>query len=507
MLYQTILILNFLSLIICFIIFEYRLIKFVQDINYNTLLYRKFFKYFYIKNVYMFLTLLSLFIDNIIVLIINFFVFIFLIIKNIKYKNIIKLRFTKRLIIYLFINLFIILSFYMFIDIYIIFLLIPFIGFSSIYISKVFDYLFNLKYFYKAKKKIDKINPYVISISGSSGKTSVKNIVYDLIKDDYVSYKTKKSFNTLKGIEITINDINDNIYKPYLILEMGAKKRNDIKSICNLVKPDLSILTNILPQHLETFKSIDNVLEEKSNIIWSLKENGICIINDDDHELRKLKERIKLNRKDVKIYSYSIIDKSSFIYAYNIDLCLNKTTFNVCFDNHTYFIESPLIGRHSVYNIMISLIVCFILKINIEKIILKLKFINYIPNRLEIKKRDNILILDDSYNSNINGFINAIDILNMYNGDKYLITPGIVECRSSLENEHIANVLVNCSIFVILIENKNIEIYLKVFKKHDFTFFLIKKSFKEAYNYVLNESISKEICLLIENDLTDDYYL
>ena len=59
------------------------------------------------------------------------------------------------------------------------------------------------------------------------------------------------------------------------------------------------------------------------------------------------------------------------------------------------------------------------------------------------------------YYSNINGFINAIDILNMYNGDKYLITPGIVECRSSLENEHIANVLVNCSIFVILIENKN----------------------------------------------------
>ena len=56
-------------------------------------------------------------------------------------------------------------------------------------------------------------------------------------------------------------------------------------------------------------------------------------------------------------------------------------------------------------------------------------------------------------------------------------------------------------------ENKNIEIYLKVFKKHDFTSFLIKKSFKEAYNYVLNESISKEICLLIENDLTDDYYL
>ena len=156
---------------------------------------------------------------------------------------------------------------------------------------------------------------------------------------------------------------------------------------------------------------------------------------------------------------------------------------------------------------MISLIVCFILKINIEKIILKLKYINYIPNRLEIKKRDNILILDDSYNSNINGFINAIDILNMYNGDKYLITPGIVECRSSLENEHIANVLVNCSVFVILIENKNIEIYLKVFKKHDFTSFLIKKSFKEAYNYVLNESISKEICLLIENDLTDDYYL
>ena len=503
MLSEIILVLSIIHIVLYLFVLEYKSIKFIQDINYDLKEYNYFYKWFYIKNTYNLLFIINIFINNIYINILNILLVYLGVFVILKYKNIIKFKITKRIII-LFISLNIInILIALFLSFYYVLLLFPLINSFNILINKLIDNILNRKYFNKAKKKINNLNPFVISITGSSGKTSVKNIIYDLISDKYICFKTKKSFNTLKGIEISINNIKDSYKKPYLVLEVGAKRKNDIKKICKLIKSDIAIITNILPQHLKTFKSIDNIIKEKSNIIWSLKENGIVVLNKDDSNLNNLIEEIKLKRDDIRIFTYSLIDKNSDLYAYDINYSLESTSFKIVYNKKDYEIRTKLLGKHSVYNLLCSILVSIILKNDILDVISDINKINYIDNRLEYKRINNMIILDDSYNSNINGFFNAIDTLLLYKGKKYLISPGIVETDGDEINERIALYLRNLDINVLLIDNKCSKIYQEILNHNTLVF----KSFKEAYNYALNISKNEEICVLIENDLTDNYFL
>lgn len=503
MLYLIILILNFLFIIVYLFSLFFKSFKYIQDINYSFFEYFNFYKWFYIKNYYNLFFIIGMFIDNIYILLFNIVLVIIGLKKIFEYKNIIKFKITKRIIILFIINIIISFIVFIFTNYYIVILLFPLINSIGIVINSFIDYFLNIKYYKKAKNKLNKLNPYVISITGSSGKTSVKNIIYDLIKDDFLSFKTKKSFNTLKGIEISINNISEYYKSCTLVLEMGAKRKNDIKKICDLVKSDISIITNILPQHLSSFKNINNILKEKANVIWSLKDNGCVILNNDDGYLNALINEIKEKRSDLKIFTYSIKDENCDLYAYDIDYYLNYTKFKIKYNGKVYEIESKMIGKHSVYNIMCSLLACIIKGMDMNKLIDKVKYIDYVGNRLEYKKINNLIILNDSYNSNINGFLNAIDILMLYNGRKYLISPGIVETVGNELNEKIALYLYDLDINVCFIDNKNTKIYKSVLKDRC----IIYKSFKEAYEKVKSISENEEICVLIENDLTDNYYL
>ena len=113
-------------------------------------------------------------------------------------------------------------------------------------------------------------------------------------------------------------------------------------------------------------------------------------------------------------------------------------------------------------------------------------------------------ILNDSYNSNINGFLSALEILSLYKNKKIIITPGIVESGS--QNKKIINKISNKMIeicdFCYIINNKNTKFFLENFRKNNYNNYEIKNSFIDAFNEVKNE----EITLLIENDLTDFYY-
>ena len=152
---------------------------------------------------------------------------------------------------------------------------------------------------------------------------------------------------------------------------------------------------------------------------------------------------------------------------------------------------------------MCSILVALSVGIGIDSVINKINNINFIENRLQYKKIDNMIILDDSYNSNVNGFINAIDTLMLYNGKKFLISPGIVETNGDELNEKIALYLRDLDINVLLIKNKSSKVYENIINNNKLVF----NSFKEAYEYALKISENEEICVLIENDLTDNYFL
>src|SRR5690606_7307390 len=124
------------------------------------------------------------------------------------------------------------------------------------------EYLIQLYYVKKASQKIKMIDAKKIAITGSFGKTSTKSILYHLLKDKFITKMSPKSYNTLMGISLMIN--NDATYSDeVLILEMGATHTGDIQKLVNLTNPHYAIITDIGPQHLETFKTIENIINEK----------------------------------------------------------------------------------------------------------------------------------------------------------------------------------------------------------------------------------------------------
>ena len=170
---------------------------------------------------------------------------------NLLYKRI-KLKKTNRLKRLLIINLLVLLS---------VFIIKPILTGLIIYnilyilltllaciVSNLIEKLIRIKYYNKAKKRIKNYNPFIIGITGSCGKTSIKNYLYDCLYNDYLVYKSPKSYNTKIGLTITINKLL-NIYDSTFILEMGLSHKNDIKNITKLYKPNIAIITAILPSH------------------------------------------------------------------------------------------------------------------------------------------------------------------------------------------------------------------------------------------------------------------
>ena len=146
------------------------------------------------------------------------------------------------------------------------------------------------KYFINDAKKILRKHDDLIKIgiTGSYGKTSSKNIVQAIISDRYRSLMTPASFNTPMGITITIREhlkATDQVF----VCEMGADKVNDIKYLCKFVKPQIGLVTSIGPQHLQTFKTMDNIIKEKMQMIENLPKDGLGIINIDNEYIRNYK--------------------------------------------------------------------------------------------------------------------------------------------------------------------------------------------------------------------------
>lgn len=201
------------------------------------------------------------------------------------------------------------------------------------------------------------------------------------------------------------------------------------------------------------------------------------------------------NKKCFKVSS-SINDADLIVTSFKNEN--NDTILKIKTISGTYFATTALLGKHNIMNLSLAIAVAIILNINIASIIQNLNYIKNVNHRLSLIKKGQWQIIDDSYNSNYEGMINAIDVLNDFNGFKVIITPGIIETElNNKQNDEIANkinetvnlaLLINHPIFEIKINNK-----------------LAFMSFKEAYSYLESNFKNKDLIILIANDLPDIY--
>ena len=482
-----------------------------QEVHYDPKKYIKLLFNFYIKKPYnylLYINILISFVDNIYLY--GFGVLLSLVSLFINDKTVLKLKYTKRikrfLITYLIINMFIFILSINLPYIFSIYLINPVLVVIINYLNFPLEYLIKKHYINLAKNKLKNNKDIVkIAITGSYGKTSTKNIITDILESKYLTLKTPKSFNTLMGITKTINASLNNSYQIFVV-EMGAYRKKEIKEMSEFIKPNIGIITDIGYQHLETFKNIDNIISAKFELIDSLNFNDVAILNGDNELIRTKKI------ENVQNIIYYGLNKNNHIFATNIRVIQSITKFDIYKDNHFITtIETKLLGKHNILNIIASYALITVLKdkykleISIEDFKERIIQLEPTKHRLSYEKQCNIHIYDDAYNSNLVGFKNSIEVLSKTPYKKIIITPGIVDTGKMTKeiNEEIANSMKYIFDEICIIESYSSKYIYDLLKETENI--SVFKSFKDAYAYILNKYQKEEISLLIEDDLPDNY--
>lgn len=474
------------------------------DILLNHFILKKYLIIYYIKNILLFIV-----------------IFIIYLSKNLKNKKI-QLKFTFKIARIMLISNILALFYCFFINnYYYIYFPFIFVIFSDIF--DIYKYIQNYHFRRSARKIIKTRKLIKIGITGSNGKTSVKNILYGLLSLDYDVVMTPKNFNTPKGIIYTITKTltkNTDV----IIFEMGARQKNDIKKLCKIACPNMGILTNISPQHLETFHTINNVYKTKNELSEYLKTD-VCvytynnplsfksylekkgekllvgIIERKNKKLKhkkqvKIRKNIKLNLHINLAYKIDFLAKNIRVFnkLYHFDLIINK--------NKTHM-ATPLLGKHNILNILSAIAIATNLKINLKKIKEKLKHLSPIKHRLELIK-GKIYILDDSYNCSLASAKNSLEVLAQFPNKRCVCTPGIIEGGKSQDflNLELCKLIKANSDIQIFVGKTNKKTFLKVFKHEKSAYFVdTLNDAKKLFSLLLKERDS----LLLLNDLPDDY--
>lgn len=361
----------------------------------------------------------------------------------------------------------------------------------------LYDKLKNKKFIKQAQKKLKTLQLKIIAITGSNGKTSVKNILYEMLKTNYKVVKTPASFNTPLGIAMCINNDVDETTE-ILILEYGARRIGDIELLCKTFGADYGILTSISPQHLETFKNVSNIAKAKNELPKFL-QNNLCVFNVDSPYSRDL-----FCKKTGRKIAVSCETKSN-TYTSNIKIENGKTNFKFNINNQTFACSTKLLGKHNVMNILLALTIAKEFNITTEKIIEVIENLCPTPHRLELIKT-HINILDDSYNCSLSSAKYAIEVLNCFAGKKMIVTPGIIEGGKQEKqlNFELGEMCASCD-YVVIVGNHNKENLLLGLqtKNFDTKKILFAQNLEYAKQYFKLLSCGDN--LLILNDLPDDY--
>ncbi len=385
-------------------------------------------------------------------------------------------------------------------------ILIPIIVPLCLFIMVPLEELIKKIFIFKAKRKLAKMPSLVkIGITGSYGKTTTKHFLNEILSKKYRVCMSPKSYNTSMGITKTI--LNE--LKPtdeILIAEMGAIQKWDIKKICDFVNPSVAVVTSIGNQHLESFKTLDNIKNTKFELIECLNENGFAVFNGNSKHTKDLFDRCQIKNKH-------LIEENSdtgIVQSKNVLLNENGMSFDLIIDKNTYHCSTNIFGEQNVQNILLAVCVAHQLKVSDESIVEAIKNLKQISHRLELKKiENNILILDDSFNSNILGTVYALNVLSIFkNRRKIVVTPGLVELGEieNKENNEFGKRIAKVADVVILVnknQSQNIKegLLTEGFKNENI--FEVENLY-EATN-LFKTLLKPDDIVLLENDLPDNY--
>ncbi|MDD4187515.1 MAG: UDP-N-acetylmuramoyl-tripeptide--D-alanyl-D-alanine ligase [Bacilli bacterium] len=248
-----------------------------------------------------------------------------------------------------------------------------------------------------AIKRLEVVNPKVIAITGSVGKTSTKDMTLSIVSKKYKTLATKGNYNNHIGLPLTILKLTD---QEVIILEMGMNNLGEIKYLSNIAKPDIAVITNIQSVHIGNLNSIENILKAKLEIISGLKKDGTLIINGNDENLKSLNiPAINIIKCGTKIGNY---------LAKNI----KSNSFEVRIANKNYAFVNKVGTLGYLLNSLLAIAVGIKLEVPIKDIQEAMTNYELTSGRLEkIMTKKGAIIINDSYNASASSMINSIEYL------------------------------------------------------------------------------------------------
>ncbi len=280
-----------------------------------------------------------------------------------------------------------------------------------------------------AKEKIKEVNPFVIGITGSYGKTTTKEFLGHILSHYAKTTTTIKNENTELGVaRMIINKLEKGT--KYLVCEMGAYKKGEIKSICEIVQPRIGIITGIEPQHLAIFGSFNNLKNAKFELIDSLHKNDIGIFNYSNDECVKLAKRARSLNKLSRVIGYSLSNNKEADYVAKIKkIFIDKIDFDVYENGKKHSFTVPLSGEHFVENLTGAIAAARTVGVDWNTIYEACKNVTTPEGTMKvIKANTGGLIINDSYNSTPKSFEVALKfIASLKTNPKMVITSGIIE--------------------------------------------------------------------------------
>ena len=336
-------------------------------------------------------------------------------------------------------------------------------------------YLFTI-YKKEAKKKLKSMQDLqIICITGSYGKTSIKNFVAQILSEKFSVYATPRSVNTLGGI---VADVNNNLKEntQIYVCEAGARETGDIEIITKFLEPQTVVVGRVGEAHIEYFKSLHNIITTKLEIMKSPRLERAFIhtsVTDEPHE-------------KVTFFGDEISD---------VEATLDGTAFKLSIDDEIYDLHTNILGRFQTMNIAVAVRVAKAFGMTHKEIVNAVKKLEPVEHRLQLIKAGGKIILDDGYNGNIDGMLEGIRLCSLHDGRKVIVTPGLVESTKEL-NLQLIEAINDVFDIVIVTGALNAELFNKNLKVQNKIMLSDKSSMVDV---LANQTKSGDI-ILFAND-------
>ena len=263
----------------------------------------------------------------------------------------------------------------------------------------------------------DKLPLKVCAITGSNGKTTVKEMIAAILAVNAQVLFTQGNFNNDIGVPLTLLRLNQQ--HQFAVIEMGANHQGEIAYTSHYAKADVAVITNVGAAHIEGFGSIAGVAQAKAEIIQSLADDGVAILNADDHFYSLWKELA--GKRNVRSFG---LTQAADVTAEKIVTRLQGQQFNTSFDlvvDEKVPVELNLAGEHNVKNALAASAACLALGIELKQIQAGLQSVKAVNGRLQLFASDSgIKLINDTYNANPASLKVALEVLKQCPGESWL---------------------------------------------------------------------------------------